>query len=392
VGPGIPSPGQNWLYGIETGNSNDHPQSGAHIAIVGNTIYGVGGGAVKLYAANYVHVEGNEIYLPTTVYGGSILVGPRVGTNTTACNNELANNKISYFGGSSVAAVAEDAQYTAFTSACVNRVHDNVLHGNLSEFSKNVLSSSINYGTKTTTSGPCTGTLACTNTSQIVHSIAQAGSTAVLTITTQAEVQSGNTLYRWYGPSGGLMGTISTDGSFRLGDGTIGSLWAGGNLAMDVNRNIFAGSVTVGGSLAIDGSRNAVLNSITSVIGSVQRLDNVGNTFFNSVTINGTLTIDNARNVFASALYNGGVQSIDSARNASFASVTVASVVAIDSARDTHFHSISIGSGAGTLTIDNFRNATFNGVNAALGGGSSGRAVCIDGSNNFYKSTTGSCP
>lgn len=401
VGPGVPFPGFNYMYGLQTGNSNDHPQSGANIAITGNTFYGQGGGAIKLYAANYVHVEGNQIKSPTTtLILNPVLIGPRVGTNTTACNNEVVNNNFVFLGGGSIVAVAEDAQYAAFSSTCVNKVHDNNLTGAAiaSEFLKNTASASISYGTSTVTA-------AGTSTSKVRHSVAQSGSPTILSVTTQAELSGGNTMYRWYGPSGGLMGTLSTDGSLRLGDGTIGSLWAGGNLAMDVTRNFYGASYFAGGNLTIDGTRNGFLNSVTSTLGTVLRVSSTGNTYLNSVTIcdpagaacdstgaGGILTIDNSRNMFANALFNGGTRTIDSSQNGYLHSLTVAGTLSIDALRNGYMSSLSIGGGLGTVTIDVFRNASFNGLKAALGGGSGGNAVCIDSGNNFYKSTTGSCP
>ena len=436
VGPNIGSPGLNYMYGVQTGNSNNHPQSGSRIVISGNSFSGHGGGAIKLYAARNVLAEVNNIYLPATVFVQPVVIGSRPGTNAIACGNEVANNTIVYAGSTSIPAVLEDSQYAAFTSGCVNQVHDNNLTGNLTDFAKDAGSSSINYGSSTITIGTCSVVAACTTLSKYLLSNATYGSSTVGSITEQVELLSGNYLYRQYSPSGQVMLTNSTDGSLSLGNGAIGSLWAGGSLAMDVVRNFFGNSLTIGGSLAIDSSRNTFFNSFTSIVGSVVTIDSARNTNFNSVSINGTSAIDNSRNVFASALFNGGNQTIDSLRNAHLNSIfNTAGSPIVDSSGNLYGAALLIG---GTTVIDSGRNltsmvagnfssnlsvggtvtahgftssagASINGANlsvqsgavilkttggitANLPGGSSGNAVCIDGSNNLYRSSGSTCP
>lgn len=353
VGPGIGSPGMNYMYGLQTGNSSNQSQSASHITISGNSFYGQGGGALRLYAARNVLAENNDIWAPATIFFDPVVIGTRgTTTNLRAQNVEVANNKIQYAGSSGVPAVFEDSQFGAFQSGDINKVHDNTLSGNLSEFSKDANSSSINYGSSLFTAGACSGTSACTTLSRTLTSNSQYGSSAVNSIATQVETASGNVLYRWYSSSGDLLLTTSTDGSLRVGDGTIGSLWLGGNLTVDAARNLYSNSLLVGGSFAVDSSRNGFLNSLTLLTGGLA-IDSSRNANLNSYSINSSLVIDSARNMFASSLFNGGNQTIDNIRNARLNSVSNASGgLEIDSAGNFFGNSLSIG---GSLLINSSR-------------------------------------
>ncbi len=369
VGPGIGSPGLNYMYGLQTGNSNNHSQSASQIAITGNSFYGQGGGAIRLYAARNVIAETNSIYAPATIFVQPVVIGPRVGSNATACGNEVAHNQITYAGSTGVPAVIEDSQYAAFSSGCVNKIHDNTLIGNLFEFQKNVNSSSINYGSSTVTVGPCSGTSACTTVSRTLTSNSSYGSATVGSITTQVELIAGNYLYRWYSPSGLLLLGTSTSGSLTIGDGTIGSLWFGANQAIDVVRNFYGNSISIAGGLAIDSSRNAYLNSVNTITGA-SLIDSSRNFFSNSLTVNGSLTIDNSRNVFASTLFISGNQAIDASRNIRVNSIldTIGANIR-DNFGNFYGNSLTIG---GTLFINSSRQivgalSTPNGIISGSG-------------------------
>lgn len=327
VGPLIGSPGLNYMYGISLGNSNDTAQGAANTAITGNTLQGHGGGAIRLYAARNAKASGNVIISPSTLFYSPITIGNRgTDVNRQACGNEVDNNKITYLGSTSFSAVFEDAQYAAFQSGCLNRIHDNNLTGlHLGPFGKDVNSSSVYYGAQIQTAGTCSGTSACQTISSYATSTSAYGSPTVQSIVTAVALNGGNYEYQWYSPSGGRMLTLSTNGGLFLGDGsTLGSLWVGGNLGIDFARNFFGNSLTIAGSLAVDSSRNSFFTSISDTTGH-QIVSSTLDGFLRSLTISGSLFVDNSKNTFAAALFNGGNMTIDAARNGTFNSLNVLS-------------------------------------------------------------------
>lgn len=339
VGPNIGSPGLNYMYGISLGNSNDTVQGAANVSITGNTLQGHGGGAIRLYAARNVKAEGNVIASPSTLFYAPITIGNRGSdANRQACGNEVNNNKITYLGSTGFAAVFEDSQYAAFQSGCVNRVHDNALTGvHLGAFSKDANSSSIYYGAQVVTVGTCSGTAACQTISSNLTSTSMYGSPNVNSITTQVETSGGDYLYRWYSPSADLMLTTSTDGSLRIGDGTIGSLWVGGAQAMDVLRNTTLNSVKIGTTIAISSLVEGTFSSLTSthtngIPSPYLIVDSSNDSYFDSLTINKILSITNGGNAHFKQLFLdawtgpiSGTPVIDSAGNATLASIILGS-------------------------------------------------------------------
>ena len=290
VGPFIATAGLNYMYGVNTGNTNNTPQGAGFITITSNSLIGQGGGAIRLYAAKSNQAQSNLIFTASTTFYNPITIGGRTGSNNAACANEVSNNRITFLGGSGIPAVFEDAQYVAFQSGCSNKVHDNTIFGNLTAFHKDVNSSSINYGASTTLVGACSGSSACTTISSYGISNSQYGNATVGTITNQVELASGNYLDRWYSPTGDLMLTSSTDGSLRIGDGTIGSLWLGGNLESDVTRNTYLNSVSIGtfgsspflaissnGTIAASTGGSGYFLGSTQIITPAGNIGNIGN-------------------------------------------------------------------------------------------------------------------
>ena len=251
VGPGIASAGQNWMYGVNTGNSSMTALGGSYLSVIGNTFDWQGGGAVRLYSANGGQVKSNHIQTPGSPHYNPITLGPSSGFQ--ACGNEVSGNFIAFYGAitdGSIPAVYEDTQYGSFSDLCQNTVHDNRLvwtlsTATLSPFQKASASVSISYGALTTqvNAGSTIETL-----SQYLTCNSQSGSSTIACVTNQLELSGGNYLNRWYTPGGVLMATMSDDESFRIGNGSLGSLWIGGNILSDVTRNLYANSYTVQGT------------------------------------------------------------------------------------------------------------------------------------------------
>lgn len=366
VGPNIGSPGLNYMYGISLGNSNDTAQGAADTSIVGNTLQGHGGGAIRLYAARNAKASGNVIVSPATMFYAPITIGNRGSdVNRQACGNEVDNNKITYLGSTNFSAVFEDAQYAAFQSGCLNRVHDNALTGlHLGSFTKDVNSSSIYYGAQTVTVGTCSGTSTCQTISSYLTSTSSYGSPTVQSITTQAAQNGGNYEYQWYSPSGARMLTASTNGGLFLGDGsTVGSLWVGGSQAMDLARNFFGNSLTVAGGLSVDSSANGYFTSISDRSGH-QIVASTLDGFLRSLTINGSLFADNNKNIFAGALYNGGSLTIDSSHNGTFSTLYALTSITTPNALS-----------AGTMALTGAGSNTVNGSLGVVGAISSNSTV-----------------
>jgi len=306
VGPGISTPGQNYMYGVNTGNSNGQTIAASNISIVGNTFYGQGGGAVRGYAAKNVIVRDNVITSPSVVYYNPITFGPRAVANGTACGNEASGNRITYTGSAGVHAVFEDSQYAAFSSGCVNRVHDNIVTGNLDQFLKNANSSSIYYGSEVLTTGTCSGSSACITTARYATSTSSYGTSSINSIYTQVEQNGSDFLYRWYSPSGALISALSTNGGHYLGNGqnpitnpttATGSLWVGGSQAMDTLRNFYGNSMTINGSLALTNNRDGYLNSYTNASDNIMLVSSTRDAIgFNSLAINGFTVVDTFKN------------------------------------------------------------------------------------------------
>jgi hypothetical protein len=347
VGPNIGSAGLNYMYGISLGNSNDTAQGAANIAITGNTLQGQGGGAIRLYAARNVKASDNVIASPSTMFYAPVTIGNRgTDANRQGCGNEVANNKITYLGSTPFAAVYEDAQYAAFQSGCVNRVHDNALTGvNLGTFAKNVNSSSIYYGAQVVTVGTCSGTSGCQTISSNLTSNSSYGSATVSSITTQAALNGGNLEYQWYSPSGHEMLVASTNGGLYLGDGsTIGSLWVGGSQAMDVSRNFYANSLYAGGNLTIASTQDAYLNSITSnnhggLASPYFWFDSSNNSYANSLTVNKILSIANDGTGHLHQLFVDGWTG------------PVSGTATIDASGNGNLNSLVVGAGGITSTL-----------------------------------------
>ena len=297
VGPGISTPGLNYMYGVNTGNSNGQSLAASNISIVGNTFYGQGGGAVRLYAAKNTIVKDNVITSPPTVFYNPITIGPRAVTNGRAYNNEVSGNRISYSGSTGVHAVYEDSQYAAFQSGDVNRVHDNFLVGNIDQFAKNAYSSSIYYGGEVLTTGTCSGTGPCVTTARTATSTSFYGSPAVVSMYTQVEQVGSDYQYRWYSPSGLLAG-ISLGGNLYLGNGSsTGAIYAGGSLAMDVSRNLYGNSLAIGGVPVVNSSRQIVNATGISTTGGI--------TVTGNSSITGTLGVSGVVNTSAGFTVNG---------------------------------------------------------------------------------------
>ena len=151
VNGGITTPGQNYNYGVNTGNTNNTSLGGAYLIIKDNSMHGLGGGSIRIYGGRNVLVTGNQVvaasdsnttsdhnfFLPIVI--GNLGAGPK----QRAQGVTVTTNSIVYAGSSVIFAVVEDAQYGAFSSSDVNRVYDNDLHGNLLPFRQDSGSGSL---------------------------------------------------------------------------------------------------------------------------------------------------------------------------------------------------------------------------------------------------------
>jgi hypothetical protein len=141
IGPG--GAGNNWTYGMQTGNTN-LLQGGEKVNIIGNSFRNMGGGAIRLYTARGCLVAGNNIEHPAAPNVAPITLG-NTGTADTqrARDNVVRDNFISYDpAGSALPAIVEDATIADFDADDENLVGQNVLVGNCYEFLRHATSAS----------------------------------------------------------------------------------------------------------------------------------------------------------------------------------------------------------------------------------------------------------
>jgi hypothetical protein len=316
---GITSAGQNWNYGYNAGNSNGNTQAENNLSITDNSFYGLGC-SIKMYGARNSLVSGNTLTIPGNSNGTSdhnfcapITLGTiGTGSNQQANAVTVTKNKITYSGSGGINAAIEDAQYGAFVTADVNRVFDNDLTGPLAQFSKDINSSSVEYGGNSTTTSGVTS-------AGYNLGISQHGSTAVATFRNQIELGTGIVLSRFYSgatptTTSNLILSLSSNGRTYLGNGTTtGGLYWGATPLIDETQDSWFHSLNITGNLAIDNVRNSYLNSITDTGTSTLTLDSARNSRVNSLSIgtgavaNSTagLAVDNLRNTFFNTVFIG---------------------------------------------------------------------------------------
>lgn len=309
--------GQNWSYGINTGNSSSTttPLQGANNTITGNTFYGLGGGAIRLYASHGTDVTGNAIAMPNTIHYNPIVLG-NIGPNIyqRAFNNTIHENSISYYG-SGVAAVFEDTQYAQFcpgaqTSLVTcgaevdrNFVHDNTLIGNLTDFQPDPTSASISFGSAVIKDDVHLVTAAENNlcsTQAVAGTSGAIGSAIPKCMHEQLEIGGSpmgtDFLWRWYtnnswAGSATLVGGLDNHGNFYLNNGASGGqLFSASTVLINTTRDSFFNSVTVGGNLAISTTRDFFETSVNDVATSSAVIDGSRDIFGDSISL-GTATV-----------------------------------------------------------------------------------------------------
>jgi hypothetical protein len=291
--------GQNYMYGMNTGNTNQTSQGASDLEITGNSIYGFGGGSYRLYAARNVHLVGNKavavdnsnsttahnFYLPIT------LGNTGTGANQRAQNNTVTKNKItypSYSGQAGIFAVGEDSRYGAFQSGDTNTVYDNDLVGALGVFTKDINSSTVSFGM-----GLISGSGLSTSTYSWCNALS--GSTAINCITSQAQTSSGHTSLNFYDGSTWLA-SIADTGALTAVTGSFTS-----GLSASV-MTIGSGSSSVSGSLGVSGPMS---------MGGQSTVNEAGNVNYGwSLTLNESTatSYDGPHLGFAKNLSSGGTQ------------------------------------------------------------------------------------
>jgi hypothetical protein len=134
----------NYCYGAQVSNTNDLAAAGVGVKVTGNRFRNCGLGAIRMYASRRGTVSGNTIEHPAGAAVAPIILGNvGAGDNKRAYGNTVTDNDIYYSPGSPVGVVQEDANGFNFTSADVNRVYGNRMHGtNTFEFFKHSTSGS----------------------------------------------------------------------------------------------------------------------------------------------------------------------------------------------------------------------------------------------------------
>jgi hypothetical protein len=138
-------------YGCNLGNTQDTPQGGINVAIVGNVFLNLPSGSVRLYSARNCLVEANDIVAPSNAIAPPIAYGPGgAGANQGPAGNIIRHNRCAYSPAASSPMVFEDASIAPFTAEMVNYVFGNnpiIGNGNAFEFEKNANSGATVFAT-----------------------------------------------------------------------------------------------------------------------------------------------------------------------------------------------------------------------------------------------------
>jgi hypothetical protein len=356
--------GQNWMFGVNTGNSNNTAFAGNLVEVTGNHFSGMGGGAIRFYAARFSRASENIIAPSTTeVRYYPITIGPKGSdtTNQVACVDEIANNNLTYIGSTAIPAVFEDAQYNAFSSGCINNVHDNRMIGNFNaQLRKDTNSNSIPYGGDTTTFG---SPLQTSSTYRICNTAT--GTTAISCFLQQVANNGVDTIQQWYSPSG-LVLQIDDAGRLSIGSGSSAALYINGGQLSDSGRNLSTGSVTASGNLFTSGvvtSTGIGTNTFTSSISTNGAFSALGN-----ISAGGTLSG-----------FSGSVSGSWSANNIS-TSLISASSYAGGAFAGAGVNTPSFGVTAAGFNPTGFTGATINiFVPGGINCGSAGSTIVVKG-------------
>lgn len=136
--------GAAWMYGIQLSDTSGN-LGGENVAIVGNTLINLGGGAILLGAAHRCQVQGNLIDHPASPQRAPIWVF-NIGSSDQqrSFDNIVEDNRIHWPAASVAAAIQEIPNGFAFTGADKNYVIGNRITGaNAYEFLKDANSGSI---------------------------------------------------------------------------------------------------------------------------------------------------------------------------------------------------------------------------------------------------------
>lgn len=350
--------GDNYMYGLNTGNTNNTAEGASDIEIAGNTFYWQGGGAIRGYAGRDLLIMGNKITAPDNSNGTTahnfyfpITLGNiGTGTNQRATNNTVSKNKIHYAGSTLIDAVFEDANGTAFTSSQVNQIYDNELTGNLTQFAKDSGSSSVSFGQDVQTASG-------TSVSRYSWCNASSGSTAINCLLGLAQTSGGVTSFHLYTGGGTDFFDVATSGLFLSGSQIIAT--ASGHADIGNVRNIVnSGTLTTTGNVGFGGT--LTITGAFSTASTVTATSNIsGGSFYVGATqvITGSRNVGNVVDITASGTISGNALS------------TVGTIFAGSSLTTTTYVNATTGLYVnGTQVIDSGRNI----VNAGGGTFSSG--------------------
>lgn len=140
------SVGVNWVRGMTVANSNNLPQVGLGLNIIGNEFYGVGGGMIAAFATRQSLISGNTGIMPnTSQYDPIILGNSGTGPYQRAYSNTVTGNVAHWIPSTGQPMIFEDSATASapFQSGDKNLVFNNVPIGTgLYEFAKDPVTSS----------------------------------------------------------------------------------------------------------------------------------------------------------------------------------------------------------------------------------------------------------
>jgi hypothetical protein len=182
------APGQNWMYGIQTSNTNNTAQGGNSVTITGNTLTGFGGESIGLFAARNCFTSSNNIQHAANAQSLPIVLGNiGSGANQRTYNSQVTHNTINWSPGSANPCIAEESAPSG-VSLPWSPGDTNVVFGNT------IISTS---GCFEFSKDPVTGTL----TAQIFSTSAPSQTTKSQTIA-QREGTGSTAVYKLYSDSG----------------------------------------------------------------------------------------------------------------------------------------------------------------------------------------------